>query len=69
VVLIYGLGSDLRVWDAQFPVLAQHYRTFRYDIRGHGKSALPTSEPGHAHPMTLKRGWIMTMSCQRLASS
>ena len=45
VVLIHGLGSDLRVWDAQFPVIAQRYRVLRYDTRGHGKSALPGSEP------------------------
>jgi pimeloyl-ACP methyl ester carboxylesterase len=53
VVLIHGLGSDLRVWDAQFPVFAQHNRVLRYDIRGHGKSALPTSEP-YAHADDLK---------------
>jgi 3-oxoadipate enol-lactonase len=53
VVLIHGFGGDLRIWDAQFPVLAQHYRVLRYDIRGHGKSAPPTSEP-YAHADDLK---------------
>jgi 3-oxoadipate enol-lactonase len=53
VVCIHGLGSDLRVWDAQFPVFAQHYRVLRYDIRGHGKSTLPTSAP-YAHAEDLK---------------
>ena len=40
VVLIHGLGADLRIWDAQFPVFAQRYRVLRYDIRGHGKSGI-----------------------------
>lgn len=53
VVFIHGLGSDLRVWDAQFPVFAQQYRALRYDIRGHGQSALPTNEP-YAHADDLK---------------
>jgi len=53
VVFIHGLGSDLRVWDAQFPFFAQHYRAVRYDIRGHGKSALPAREP-YAHADDLK---------------
>lgn len=53
VVFIHGLGSDLRVWDAQFPFFAQHYRALRYDIRGHGQSALPAREP-YAHADDLK---------------
>jgi 3-oxoadipate enol-lactonase len=53
VVFVHGFGGDLRIWDAQFPVFAQRYRVLRYDIRGHGKSALPTSEP-YAHADDLK---------------
>jgi len=49
VVLVHGLGLDTRMWDGQFDVLAERYRVIRYDLRGFGKSALPTEERfGHA---------------------
>jgi 3-oxoadipate enol-lactonase len=53
VVFIHGLGADRRVWDAQFAVFAEHYRVLRYDVRGHGKSAVPTSER-YSHADDLK---------------
>jgi 3-oxoadipate enol-lactonase len=40
VVLIHGLGVDLRVWDALLPRLAAH-RTLRLDLRGHGRTDTP----------------------------
>jgi pimeloyl-ACP methyl ester carboxylesterase len=42
VVLIHGLGLDMRMWDDQFEVLAARYRVIRYDLRGFGKSAPQT---------------------------
>jgi 3-oxoadipate enol-lactonase len=45
VVLIHGFGSDSRVWDAQFKAFSEQYLVLRYDIRGHGKSAVPSNEP------------------------
>lgn len=42
LVLIHGFLLDTRMWDDQFEAFAQHYRTVRYDVRGFGKSALPT---------------------------
>lgn len=42
VVLIHGLGVDLRVWDALLPHLAR-YRVLRMDLRGHGSSDAPPS--------------------------
>lgn len=53
LVFIHGFGSDRRVWDDQFDTFAQHYQVLRYDLRGHGKSALPTQEP-YAHADDLK---------------
>lgn len=53
-VFIHGFGSNLRIWDAQFPFFAQRYHALRYDMRGHGKSALPASEPyAHAHDLKM----------------
>lgn len=40
VVLVHGLGLDLRVWDALMPALARH-RVLRLDLRGHGASDTP----------------------------
>ncbi|UCE60409.1 MAG: alpha/beta hydrolase [Phycisphaerales bacterium] len=38
LVLIHGGGIDLRMWDQQFEVFAEHFRVIRYDVRGHGRS-------------------------------
>lgn len=40
LVLIHGLGLDLRQWDTIEPDLARH-RTLRLDLRGHGMSDTP----------------------------
>lgn len=39
VVLIHGLGLDLRLWDALLPHLPNHI--LRIDLRGHGASDTP----------------------------
>lgn len=44
LVLIHGFTLDRRVWDDQFDVFAECYRVVRLDLRGFGKSALPTAE-------------------------
>ncbi|MDA2893216.1 3-oxoadipate enol-lactonase [Mycolicibacterium sp. BiH015] len=41
VVLSNSLGSTHRMWDAQVPMLEQHFRVIRYDTRGHGHSPVP----------------------------
>ncbi len=41
LVLIHGLGLDLRLWDALLPLLST--RTLRIDLRGHGASDTPAS--------------------------
>ena len=53
LVLVHGFSLDTRMWDAQFEMLAQHYRVIHYDLRGFGKSALPTGE-SYAHHDDLK---------------
>ncbi len=40
VVLIHGMGLDMRVWDATMPHLSRH-RVLRLDLRGHGASDTP----------------------------
>jgi 3-oxoadipate enol-lactonase len=45
VVLIHGFTLDTRMWDDQFLPLARRFRVIRYDLRGFGRSGLPTDEP------------------------
>jgi 3-oxoadipate enol-lactonase len=40
VVLIHGLGLDLRIWEAVMPHLSRQ-RVLRLDLRGHGASDTP----------------------------
>jgi pimeloyl-ACP methyl ester carboxylesterase len=42
VVFIHGFSLDARMWDDQFGVFAERYRGLRYDVRGFGRSSLPT---------------------------
>jgi pimeloyl-ACP methyl ester carboxylesterase len=44
LVLIHGLGANLAFWYPGIAsTLSQHYRVILYDLRGHGKSSMPTS--------------------------
>ena len=38
LVLVHAGIANLRMWDAQVPLLAEHYRVIRYDTRGYGQS-------------------------------
>jgi 3-oxoadipate enol-lactonase len=42
-VLVFSnsLGTDLTMWNAQAPDMAQKFRVLRYDKRGHGQSSAP----------------------------
>jgi pimeloyl-ACP methyl ester carboxylesterase len=44
VLLLHGLGLDLRMWDEQVPELAKRHRVVRMDLHGFGKSS-PVSGP------------------------
>lgn len=41
VVLVHGLLTDHRVWDAVAARLAPSFRVLRHDLRGHGRSSAP----------------------------
>ncbi len=38
LALSNSIGTDLRLWDAQLPVLTRHFRVLCYDARGHGST-------------------------------
>jgi pimeloyl-ACP methyl ester carboxylesterase len=42
LVLIHGLGSSTRDWEAQVPEFSQSYHVITFDLRGHGQSDKPT---------------------------
>lgn len=41
LMLSNSLGTTWRMWDAQAPAFAKHFRLVRYDRRGHGQSGAP----------------------------
>jgi 3-oxoadipate enol-lactonase len=47
VVFLHGFGLDSRMWEAQFQALREGFRLIRYDLRGFGRSSLPTVQYGH----------------------
>lgn len=44
VILIHGFAMDTRIFDMQFERFAERFRCVRYDLRGFGKSDLPTGQ-------------------------
>ena len=42
VVLIHPGLWDSRIWDPQFEEFARHHEVIRYDVRGYGRSDVPT---------------------------
>ncbi len=47
LVLIHAGICDSRMWDDQWNDLAQHFQVIRYDVRGFGRSAMPTAPFAH----------------------
>jgi len=43
VIMIHGFAMDTRIFDMQFERFTERFRCVRYDLRGFGKSDLPTS--------------------------
>ena len=47
LLLLHGGWVDSRMWDEQFDRLARDYRVIRYDLRGHGRSAIGSEPYSH----------------------
>lgn len=41
LVLSHSLASNVRMWDPQLAAFKDRYRILNYDMRGHGRSAVP----------------------------
>jgi len=77
LVLIHGNTLDVRMWEDQVEAFAANYQVIRYDMRGFGRSALPTAETyapaddlgallsflglTHAHILGLSRGGVVAI--------
>jgi len=50
LVLANPIGTTRAIWAAQVPVLQEHFRLLRFELRGHGepaaRSAAPAAGPG-----------------------
>lgn len=53
IVFINGFGTDTRMWNDQFELFSKEYQVVRYDNRGFGKSAVPTTD-SYSHATDLK---------------
>jgi pimeloyl-ACP methyl ester carboxylesterase len=53
LILIHGFTLDSRMWKNQFETFGKYYQVIRYDVRGFGRSDLPTVEP-YSRPNDLK---------------
>ena len=47
--LLHGHSLDTRMWDEQFSIFAQAYRTIRLDFRGYGRSSEQREDVQHTH--------------------
>lgn len=59
LVLIHGLGSDLRVWMHNLPVLARHHRVVAFDLLGFGRSDKPPEIHTLAHHVACVRDLVL----------
>lgn len=47
LLLVHGFGLDSAMWDGQYEVFAARHRVIRCDLRGYGRSTLPTGPYSH----------------------
>ena len=65
LVLLHGLASSCRIWDFVAPLLAERFRVFALDQRGHGLSDKPGSY-SFAEVTTDLAGFIEALGLERL---
>jgi pimeloyl-ACP methyl ester carboxylesterase len=51
VVFLHGMTGSTQDWANQIAVLLPKYKVVALDMRGHGKSAAPTTEAGYSIPI------------------
>ncbi len=53
IIFIHGHSFDHYEWDPQFFALAKKYHVIRYDVRGYGRSSMPTEFSNQLHAKDL----------------
>lgn len=51
IVLIHGFGLDSRIWEKQLDELSKTNKVITYDLRGFGKSSLPSGKYSHTEDL------------------
>jgi 3-oxoadipate enol-lactonase len=64
VVLLHGFTLDTRMWDDQFEPLTARGRVIRCDLRGFGRSSLPTGPYAHADDLAALLGALGVRKAQ-----
>ena len=51
MVFVHGITLDARMWDDQMDTFSRHHMVVRYDIRGFGRSVVPTGRYNHSEDL------------------
>jgi pimeloyl-ACP methyl ester carboxylesterase len=66
VVLIHGHSADMRLWEPQVPaLLGAGWRVVRYDVRGHGRSSVPSTGYSWEHYLADLRALLDHLRVER----
>jgi pimeloyl-ACP methyl ester carboxylesterase len=65
VVLLHGLASNARIWDLVAPRLAERFRVFALDQRGHGLTDVPDDGYDFATVTRDLHAFVETLNLQR----
>ncbi|HEX5951447.1 MAG TPA: alpha/beta fold hydrolase [Actinomycetota bacterium] len=69
VVLVHPGLWDRRIWDAQFEVFSEHHDVVRYDLRGYGRSDVPTAPYSDVRDLRLLLGDLGIERCALVGCS
>lgn len=53
LLFTHGFGDSGETWDAQIPALGRSFRTLRWDLPGHGRSARPEEPDAYSREIAL----------------
>lgn len=67
LLMLHGLGSTKRDWDAQVPVFSKDFRVLTVDLRGHGASTKPKNEYGVDHMTEDIKGFLDALDISKVS--
>lgn len=69
VVLVHGFGVDRRMWVDQLDALSERYTVIAYDLRGFGKSSMPSGTYRHSDDLAVLLGHVGVENVSLVGSS